>query len=152
MQKSSGRFAVALAAALGLASLVMAPEAGAAGERRSSGGASSARADGGRQNTQVNNTKADARTNNVRSTSVNNVNVNKNVNVNVNNNNGWDNDYHPVATAAAIGATAAIIGSMVRTVPAGCVPVNYGGVVYQQCGSTWYAPQGSQYMVVAPPN
>ena len=35
--------------------------------------------------------------------------------------------------------------------PPGCVPVNYGGVVYQQCGSTWYAPQGSQFAVVAPP-
>ncbi len=46
-----------------------------------------------------------------------------NVNVNVNGdsgccNNGWDNDYHPVATAAAVGAavavTSAVIGSMVR--------------------------------------
>ena len=36
-------------------------------------------------------------------------------------NNGWDNDYHPVATAAAVTATvavtSAVIGSMVRTVP-----------------------------------
>jgi hypothetical protein len=47
--------------------------------------------------------------------------------------------------------TAAIIGSMVNTVPASCVPVNYGGMIYQQCGSTWYQPQGSQYMVVNPP-
>jgi len=105
---------------------------------------------------QANNSKADARSNNVRSTSVNNVNVDKNVNVNVNNNsgccnNGWDNDHHPVAAAAVIGGTMAAIGSMVRTVPAGCVPVNYGGIVYQQCGATWYAPQGSQYMVVSPP-
>ena len=110
-----------------------------------------------RQNAQVNNTRADARTNNVRSTSVNNVNnvnVERNVNVSGNNNccnNGWDNDYHPVATAAAITATAAVIGSIVRAPPPGCVPVNHGGVVYQQCGSTWYAPQGSQYAVVAPP-
>jgi hypothetical protein len=29
--------------------------------------------------------------------------------------------------------------------------VNYGGTVYQQCGSTWYQPQGSQYVVVNPP-
>ena len=108
----------------------------------------------------MNNTKADARTNNVRSTSVNNVNVDRNVNVNVSGNNnccnnGWDNDYHPVATAAAVGAavavTSAVVGSMVRTVPPGCVPVNYGGVVYQQCGGTWYAPQGSQFIVVSPP-
>lgn len=54
------------------------------------------------------------RTNNVRSTRVNNVNVNRNVNVNVNNRGGWDNDYHPVATAAAVTAgvavTAAVVG------------------------------------------
>ncbi len=118
---------------------------------------------------QVDSSKADARTNNVRSTSTNNVNSNRNtnvnasrntnVNVNVNNNNccnnGWDNDYHPVATAAAVGATvavtSAIVGSMVRTVPANCVPVNYGGMVYQQCGGTWYQPQGSQFVVVNAP-
>ena len=61
-------------------------------------------------------------------------------------NNGWDNDYHPVATAAAVTAavavTSAVVGSMVRTVPPSCVPVNYGGMVYQQCGGTWYAPAG----------
>ena len=126
-----------------------------------SGGGQGANAGARQQSAQVNNTNADARTNNVRSTSVNNVNntnvnVNRNVNVNVDNNNGccnggWDNDYHPVATMAAVSATAAIVGSMVRTVPAGCAPVNYGGMVYQQCGATWYAPQGSQYMVVSPP-
>jgi hypothetical protein len=111
-------------------------------------------------NPQVNNVHADARTNNVRNTSVNNVNnvnVNRNVNVNVNGNyhGGWDDDYHPVATAAAVTATvavtAAVVGSMVRTVPANCVPVNYGGMVYQQCGTTWYQPQGAQYVVVRAP-
>ena len=106
----------------------------------------------------MNNSRADARTNNTRSTSVNNVNnvnVDRNVNVSGNNNccnNNWDNDYHPVAAAAAIGATAAVVGAIVSSPPPGCVPVNHGGVVYQQCGSTWYAPQGSQYAVVAPPN
>ena len=113
----------------------------------------------------MNNTKADARTNNVRNTSVNNVNntnvnVNRNVNVQASgggccNNNGWDNDYHPVATAAAVTATvavtSAIVGSIVNKPPPGCVPVNVGGMVYQQCGSTWYQPQGSQYVVVNPP-
>jgi hypothetical protein len=129
---------------------------GGGGARAGGGGAGG----GGRPNVQANNSRADVRTNNVRSTSVNNVNVNKNVNVNVDSrggccNNGWDNDYHPVATAAAVGATvavtSAIVGSMVRTVPAGCVPVNYGGVIYQQCGSTWYQPQGSQFVVINPP-
>ena len=125
--------------------------------------------------------RADARTNEVRSASTNsvnnnrqtnvnrsqntNVNANRNVNVNVNGNNnnnnnnnccgGWDNDYHPVAGAVAVGAavavTAAAIGSLTSTVPAGCVPVNYGGMVYQQCGSTWYQPQGAQFIVVNPP-
>jgi hypothetical protein len=124
------------------------------------GGARAGAGGGGAQNVQANNSRADVRTNDVRSTSVNNVNVNKNVNVNVENhggccNNGWDNDYHPVATAAAVTATvavtSAIVGSMVRTVPAGCVPVNYAGMVYQQCGSAWYQPQGGQYVVINPP-
>ena len=56
-----------------------------------------------------------------------------------------------VAVGAAVAVTSAVIGSMVNTVPANCVPVNYGGMVYQQCGSTWYQPQGSQYVVVNPP-
>jgi hypothetical protein len=153
-----------------LASFASVPEAGAQG--RAGGGARQHAAGGGggggggaraqaasnngaRQNTQVNNTRADARTNNVRSTSVNNVNAERNVNVNVEGHGGWDNDYHPVAAAAAVGATvavtSAVIGSMTRSVPANCVPVNYGGMVYQQCGSTWYQPQGSQYVVVNPP-
>ena len=104
---------------------------------------------------QVNN-KADTRTNDVRSNSVSNVNVERNVNLNVDNGGGWDNDYHPVARAAAVGTavavTSAVIGSMVATVPPNCVPVNYGGMIYQQCGSTWYQPQGTQYVVVNPPN
>jgi len=142
--------------ALALVGLVAAPMAEAAPRGGGGGG-------GAKHTTQVNNSRSDVRTNNVRSTSVNNtnVNVNKNVNVNVDNNrggccnNGWDNDYHPVATAAAVTAavvvTSAVVGSMVRTVPAGCVPVNYGGMIYQQCGSTWYQPQGPQYVVVYPP-
>jgi hypothetical protein len=126
------------------------------------GGAGGGAGGGGqRQAAQVNNSRADTRTNNVRSGSVNNVNnvnVNRNTNINVDNGccgGGWDNDYHPVARAAAVGATvavtSAVIGSMVATVPASCVPVNYGGMVYQQCGSTWYQPQGTQFVVVNPP-
>lgn len=69
--------------------------------------------------------------------------------------NGWDDDFHPVATAAAVTATvavtSAIVGSIVNAPPPGCVPVNYGGYVYQQCGGTWYQPQGAQYVVIAPP-
>lgn len=154
-----------LASALGalvMASFAFAPLAEAArggggGERARGGGGQMERGGASRQNVQVNNTRADVRTNNVRSTSVNNVNVNRNVNVNVDHHGccGWDNDYHPVATAAAVGATvavtSAVVGSIVRSVPPGCVPVNYGGMVYQQCGATWYAPQGAQYIVVSPP-
>lgn len=58
--------------------------------------------------------------NNVSSRSVNNVNVERNVNMDVDHG-GQDNDYHPVATAAAVGAavavTSAVVGSMVRALP-----------------------------------
>jgi hypothetical protein len=140
-----------------LAAFILLPVAEAAGKQ--GGGGGGARAGGGGHNVKVNSSRADVRTNNVRSTSVNNVNVNKNVNVNVDRggccNNGWDNDYHPIATAAAVTATvavtAAVVGSIVRTVPPGCVPVNYGGMIYQQCGGVWYQPQGAQFIVVNAP-
>ncbi len=136
---------------------------GHGGGARAGGGFGGGGGGGGRQ---IDNGRADVRTNNVRSNSVNSVNANRNVNVNSNRNVnvnvdnhggccGWDNDYHPVATAAAVTATvavtAAVVGSIVRTVPPGCVPVNYAGMVYQQCGGTWYQPQGSQYVVVNAP-
>jgi len=139
--------------------LALVPAAEAAGNRGGGGGAHHG-GGGAKAKPQVNHSRTDKRTNNVRSTSVNNVNVNKNVNVNVDNNrgccnNGWDNDYHPIATAAAVTATvavtSAIVGSIVNAPPPGCVPVNYGGYIYQQCGSTWYQPQGAQYVVIAPP-
>jgi len=170
MKTSFGKIAVAAVAILALASFAMAPLAEAAGRGGGGGGGHHAggggggggarnAGGGGRQNVKVNNNRADVRTKNVRNTSVNNVNIDRNVNVNVDRggccNGGWDNDYHPVATAvavtAAVGVTSAIVGSMVRTVPAGCVPVNYGGMIYQQCGSAWYQPQGSQYVVINPP-
>ena len=177
MKISFGKWFPALAAALVMASFAMTPYADAAGRgggggggggggARASGGGggggarASGSGGGGQRQAQASNSRADTRTNDVRNTSVNNVNnVNVNRNVNVEYgccNNGWDNDYHPVARAAAVGATvavtSAVIGSMVATVPPGCVPVNYGGMVYQQCGSTWYQPQGTQYVVVNPPN
>ena|SRR5690349_2645173 len=164
-----GKLLPASLAALILAGFSIAPYADAAAARggggggaRAAGGGGGARAGGGggaRQSAQVDNSRADTRTNNVRSTSVNNVNVDRDVNVNVEGHGGccggWDNDYHPVAAAAAISAgvavTSAVVGSLVQSVPPSCVPVNYGGMVYQQCGSTWYQPQGSQYVVVNPP-
>jgi len=173
MKRSYSKLLPAALAALVLTSFAMASYADAAAARGGGGGGGGgARGGGGgggggqRQTAQVNNSKADARTNNVRNTSVNNVNVERNVNVDVDARGGggggccccgggWDNDYHPVAAVAAVTAgiavTSAIVGSLVRTVPANCVPVNYGGMVYQQCGSTWYQPQGSQYVVVNPP-
>jgi len=127
---------------------------GGGGGGRGGGGGGARASAGGARGAQVNNSRADVRTNDVRSTSVNNVNVDRNVNVNVDRG-GWDNVNHPVAAAvvvgAAIGATAAAVGSIVSTVPAGCVPVNYAYSVYQQCGSDWYELQGSQYVVVNPP-
>jgi hypothetical protein len=44
------------------------------------------------------------------------VNVNRNVNVDVDRH-GWGCCYHPVATEVAVGATAAVIGSVVNTLP-----------------------------------
>lgn len=153
MKKSSSTLFVASLAAFVLVGFAMAPAAEAA-RAGGGGGARAGGGGGGSSSRQVNNSNRDVRTNNVRNTSVNNVNVNRNVNVDVDRgccHNGWDNDYHPVAAAAVVVGTAAIIGSMVNTVPASCVPINYGGMIYQQCGNTWYQPQGSQYMVVNPP-
>jgi UDP-3-O-[3-hydroxymyristoyl] glucosamine N-acyltransferase len=87
-----------------------------------------------------------------------NVNVNRNANVNVNRHIDVDVDRrwnHPVGTAVAIGATAAVIGSIIYSLPPSCSTVQVGGVTYQQCGSTWYQPRyaGSsvQYVVVNSP-
>ena len=167
MTASIRKLAVAPWAVLVLASLVMTPVAeaqrgGGGGGRGGGGGGGAASARAG-HGAQVNNSRADVRTNDVRNTSVNNVNVNnvnveRNVNVNVQGQGcsgrcgGWD---HPVAATAVVAGTVAVtaaaIGSMVATVPANCVPINYGGMVYQQCGPTWYMPQGPQYVVVNPP-
>lgn len=152
MKTSFGKLVVASWVAVVLASFVVVPVAEA--QRRGGGGGGGG--GGGaaaRQGAEVSNSRADVRTSDVRSTSVNNVNAQRNVNVNVQGdsgccNNGWD---RPVAAAAVVGGTIAAVGSRVATPPPGCVPVNHGGMVYQQCGATWYAPQGSQYIVVNPP-
>jgi len=68
--------------------------------------------------------------------------------------------YHPVATAAAVGAvavtTAPVVGSVVHSIPPSCVTTVVNGVTYSQCGGTWYQPQyvGTtvQYVVVAAPH
>jgi len=159
MNKSFSKLFLAPLTVLVLASFAITPVAAAGARAGGGGGGARASAGGGggaKQSVQPSSSKADARTNNVRSTSVNNtnVNVNKNVNIDVDQHGvgGWD---HPVAGAMVVGGaiavTAAAIGSTVAAVPVGCVPINYGGMVYQQCGTTWYAPQGSQFVVVNPP-
>jgi len=67
--------------------------------------------------------------------------------------------YHPVATAAAVTATAlvtaAVVGSIVNTLPPSCSTVIVNRFAYQQCGNTWYQPQKSgsttTYVVLNPP-
>lgn len=157
MSKYFNKVFLASLTVLTLSSFAIVPVAEARG---GVGGGGANRGGGDRQ---VNNSNRDVRANNVRNTSVNNVNsnrntnvnVNRNVNVNVDHNNGWDNDYHPVARAAAVTTavvvTAAVVGSVVNSVPSNCYPVNYGGYIYQQCGDTWYQSNGPQYIVVNPP-
>jgi hypothetical protein len=68
--------------------------------------------------------------------------------------------YYPVATAAAVtaaaGVTAAVVGSVVHTLPPPCSAVTANGTTFQQCGTTRYQPQFAgtsvTYVVVnAPP-
>lgn len=97
-----------------------------------------------------------------------NVNVNRNTNVNINNDIDVDVDvdhhygygsgccYHPVARTTAVVATAAVIGSMVYSLPPACSAVVVNGIAYQQCGSSWYQPQfagtTTTYIVVVAPH
>lgn len=74
---------------------------------------------------------------------------------------GYDEHYHPIATAAAVTATvavtAAVVGAIVRPaqLPGNCLQVVQGNVAYLQCGTVWYQPQyqGSDvtYVVVNAP-
>jgi hypothetical protein len=157
-----------LLCALFVVTLVAPPEAEARDRHARVGDRSHKVSRGNHNRVKVNNNRRDVRTKDVRKRSINNVHINNNRNVNVNVNRrggccggGWDDDddWNPVATAAAVTAaavvTSAVVGSIVHSVPPSCVPVNYGGVVYQQCGNTWYQPQyvGSQiqYSVINPP-
>ncbi|MDE0950365.1 MAG: hypothetical protein OSA45_03795 [Halioglobus sp.] len=89
-----------------------------------------------------------------------NINSNRDVNVNVNNrgyHHGccYHDNYHPLAVAAAVTATAIVVGSMVNSLPPSCQTVIVSGFAYQQCGNTWYQPQMSgsstTYIVVNAP-
>jgi hypothetical protein len=116
-------------------------------------------------------TSVNKNSNTNRNTNVNrntNTNVNRNTNVNVDRDVNVhthrdvdididvDKGWNPVATVAAVAVTAAVVGSIVNTLPpSGCYPVQIGPTLYQQCGSYWYQPQyyGTtvQYVVVNPP-
>jgi len=143
----------------------------AAANRGGGGGAAAANRGGGQRQVRsqatsnVNHRAGNANVNNSRNNIANNSgnrSINNVNNVNVNGdfdggdwNGGWDDDYHPFAAAAVIGGTAAIVGSMVNSVPPSCAPVVVSGVTYSQCGSTWYQPQYAgtsvQYEVVNAP-
>ena len=69
-----------------------------------------------------------------------------------------DHDWDPDGfwAGAAVGAaTAAVVGSIVYSLPPSCAVYSYGGMTYQDCGGVWYAPQyqGSNvvYVVVDDP-
>jgi hypothetical protein len=87
-----------------------------------------------------------------------NVHVNQNVHVHrsvhVDVDRGYPG-YHPVARTAAVVATAAVVGSIVYSLPPACTNVVVNGLTYHQCGSSWYQPRysGTQvtYVVVNPP-
>jgi hypothetical protein len=58
-------------------------------------------------------------------------------------------------TAAAIATTAAVVGSIVYTLPSSCSTVVVDGFTYQQCGDVWYQPRiaggSTTYIVVNSP-
>jgi hypothetical protein len=147
------------ALALLLASLVASTPAFA--QRRGSGNVR------GQARSSVNGNRNVNRNQNInRNTNVNrntNINVHRDVDVNVNHyyggGYGYGCCYHPVATAVAVTATAmvtaAVIGSVVNTLPPSCTAVFINGITYQQCGGSWYQPQFAgpsvTYVVINPP-
>jgi len=142
MRASQRRTAAWLGVVL-FASLAWVPDAEA--QRRGGGGAARP------ATPQVSTPRADTRVNDVRAGSVNNVSVDGNAHVDcrrVGGCGGWD---HPLAAAAVVGGAIAAAGTAVYTAPASCVPVSYGGIIYQVCGDVWYAPHGSQWIIVDPP-
>jgi hypothetical protein len=56
--------------------------------------------------------------------------------------------------AAVVGAavvTAIVVGTIVATLPPACSTVIVNGVSYHNCSGTYYAPSGSQWVVVNAP-
>lgn len=131
---------------------------GGGGHRGGGGGGGAHRSVKGRTHTNVN--RGASRSTNVNRKNVNvnnrNVNVNKNVNVDVDRRGGYyGRGYHPVARTAAVVGTAAVIGSIVYSLPSNCTTVVTNNISYRQCGSTWYEPRYSggstSYVVVNAP-
>ncbi len=56
-----------------------------------------------------------------------------------------------VATGVAVGVAAIAVGTMVVTLPPACTTIVVNGVAYQDCSGTYYAPSGSQWIVVNAP-
>ena len=151
-----GRTIAFTSCAIALAALAAAE---AAAQRRGGGGAA-ARMGASRPTTYPG--KAPSRDLQVRSRSTANVNAHRNVNVNVDRDvhvdvdhhydYDWGDHYHPVARAAV---AAAVVGTYYRTLPANCVTIYRGAIVYYQCGSVWYRPSyygtSVQYVVVTAP-
>lgn len=153
--RRSGAVAGLLAGALATALLAAAPcDALAGREVKNNTRTSVNKNSNTNRNTNVN---RNTNTNVNRNTNVNvdrnvNVNTHRNVDIDVDVDRGWN----PVATVAAVAVTAAVVGSVVHSLPpSGCYPVQIGPTLYQQCGSYWYQPQyygtSVQYVVVNPP-
>lgn len=141
------------------------PASGAhAGNRASAGTRSANKPAANRSANQVNVNNRNTSNRNVSNRNVNrntNINSSRNVDIDIDSDHhggwGYDDDFHPLATAAAVTATVAVVGAIFtpNQMPSNCVQVMQGGVAYMQCGSTWYQPQyqGSNvtYVVVNAP-
>lgn len=136
---------------------------GGGGHRGGGGGGGGHRSVKGRTHTNVNRNKKtnvsnrkNVNVSNRKNVNVNrNVNVNKNVNVNHRHGGYYGRSYNPIATAAAVTATAVVVGSIVNTLPSNCTTIVSNNVSYRQCGNTWYEPRYSggstSYVVVNSP-
>lgn len=59
--------------------------------------------------------------------------------------------YSGAAVVGAAVVTAIAIGTIVATLPPSCSTVIVDGVTYQNCSGSYYAPSGSQWIVVNEP-
>lgn len=59
--------------------------------------------------------------------------------------------YHGAAVVGAAAVTAIAVGTIVATLPPSCSTLVVNGVTYHNCAGTYYAPSGSQWVVVEAP-